>query len=218
MNREPKGNYTKEFREQAVKLVLVDGLSQLEAALRLSLSNKTLGNWVRAAQKGKLTEIGKQQKPITELEAELARVKRELAVVTMERDVLKNDGLFREGVAVKYDRIEVMRQDYPVTLLCRVFEVGASDYYAWRKRPVSPREYRRTPGLKWRLPQPMNVPGTPMVRSGCSGICVRGPSHQTDPQEIRSSLQTEAQIQAHHRLETRPSGRAEPAGTQFSDE
>ena len=90
MTRSPKATYTKEFREQAVKLVLVDGLSQLEAARRLSLSNKTLGNWVRAAQNGKLTEIGKQQRPVTELEAELARVKRELAVVTMERDVLKN--------------------------------------------------------------------------------------------------------------------------------
>jgi len=89
MTRAPKATYTKEFREQAVKLVLVDGLSQLEAARRLSLSNKTLGNWVRAAQNGKLTEIGKQQRPVTELEAELARVKRELAVVTMERDVLK---------------------------------------------------------------------------------------------------------------------------------
>ncbi len=32
MNREPEGNYTKEFRDQAVKLVLEDGLSQLEAA------------------------------------------------------------------------------------------------------------------------------------------------------------------------------------------
>ena len=52
MNREPKGNYTKEFCEQALKLVLVDGLSQLEAARRLSLSDKTLGNWVRAAQEG----------------------------------------------------------------------------------------------------------------------------------------------------------------------
>ena len=89
MNREPKANYTKEFREQAVKLVLVDGLSQLEAGRRLSLSNKTLGNWVRAAQKGKLTEIGKQQKPETDVDAEVARVKRELAVITLERYVLK---------------------------------------------------------------------------------------------------------------------------------
>jgi putative transposase len=40
---------------------------------------------------------------------------------------------------VKYDRIEAMRQDYPVTLLCRVFEVGAGGYDAWRKRPASAR-------------------------------------------------------------------------------
>jgi hypothetical protein len=33
MNREPKGNYTREFRKQAVKLVLVDGLSQLDRLL-----------------------------------------------------------------------------------------------------------------------------------------------------------------------------------------
>jgi putative transposase len=40
---------------------------------------------------------------------------------------------------VKYDRIEAMRQDYPIAVLCRVFEVGASSYYAWRRRPESPR-------------------------------------------------------------------------------
>jgi putative transposase len=40
---------------------------------------------------------------------------------------------------VKYDRIEIMRQDYSVNLLCRIFEVGASGYYAWRKRATSSR-------------------------------------------------------------------------------
>jgi transposase len=90
MNRVPKGSYTKEFREQAVKLVLVDGLSQREAAGRLSLSVKTLGAWVVAEQKGTLAKVGETQKPQSELEAELARVKRELATVTMERDILKN--------------------------------------------------------------------------------------------------------------------------------
>jgi transposase len=33
--------------------------------------------------------VGKQQKPLTELELELARVKRELAEMKMERDLLK---------------------------------------------------------------------------------------------------------------------------------
>jgi transposase len=90
MNRVPKGTYTKEFREQAVKLVLVDGLTQREAASRISLSVKTLGAWVVAERKGTLAKVGETQKPQSELEAELARVKRELATVTMERDILKN--------------------------------------------------------------------------------------------------------------------------------
>lgn len=89
MNRVPKGTYTKEFREQAVKLVVVDGLTQREAASRLSLSVKTLGAWVVAERKGTLAKVGETQKPQSELEAELARVKRELATVTMERDILK---------------------------------------------------------------------------------------------------------------------------------
>lgn len=66
MNRGPKGRYTKEFREQAVKLVLVDGLSQREVAGRLSLSVKTLGAWVVAERKGTLTNVGETQKPQSE--------------------------------------------------------------------------------------------------------------------------------------------------------
>lgn len=89
MQRIPRGIYTKEFREQAVKLVLEKGLSNPEAGRRLSMSPRTLDNWVRAARKGQLGEVGKQQKPLTELELELARVKRELAEMKMERDLLK---------------------------------------------------------------------------------------------------------------------------------
>jgi transposase len=89
MNRIPKAVYTKEFREEAVKLALTDGVSVSEAARRLSISMKTLANWVRVAKDGKLKNIGQNQKPLTELEAELGRVKRELAEVKMERDLLK---------------------------------------------------------------------------------------------------------------------------------
>jgi transposase len=38
---------------------------------------------------GKLGDVGKTQRPLTELEMELARTKRELAEVKMERDILK---------------------------------------------------------------------------------------------------------------------------------
>jgi len=40
---------------------------------------KAVANSVRAAKAGKLERVGRHQKPLTEIEAELGRVKRELA-------------------------------------------------------------------------------------------------------------------------------------------
>ena len=89
MERIPQGRYTREFREEAARLVLEDGQSAGEVSARLSLPKSTLENWVRAAKAGKLGEVGKNRKPLTEVEVELAKVKRELAVTRMERDILK---------------------------------------------------------------------------------------------------------------------------------
>jgi transposase len=47
-----------------------------------------LENWVRAFKAGKLERIGASHRPLTDVEIELARVKRELALVRMERDIL----------------------------------------------------------------------------------------------------------------------------------
>lgn len=89
MERIPYGKYTKEFRQEAVKLVTNEGLSIPEAGRRLSLAPSTIGNWVKAHKSGKLAEIGKDQKPLSDKDMEIARLKRELAEVKMERDILK---------------------------------------------------------------------------------------------------------------------------------
>ena len=89
MKRIPRGRYTKEFREEAVKLVTEEKLSLPEAARRLSLPPSTLANWVKAYKAGRLGEIGKTYRPLTEIEMELARTKKELAEAKMERDILK---------------------------------------------------------------------------------------------------------------------------------
>ncbi len=89
MERIPRAIYTKELREEAVKLVRESGFSIPEVGRRLSVATSTIRYWVKADKDGKLKEVGKQQKPLTEVEMELARVKRELAEVRMERDILK---------------------------------------------------------------------------------------------------------------------------------
>jgi len=85
----PQGRYTREFREEAVKLITEEKLSLPEAARRLSLPPSTLGNWVKAYKEGRLGEVGKTQRPLTEIEMELARTRKELVEVKMERDILK---------------------------------------------------------------------------------------------------------------------------------
>ena len=89
MKRVPQGRYTREFRQEAVKLVMEEKLSLLEAGRRLSLPPSTLGYWVKLSKAGKLGEVGKTYWPLTDVEMELARTKKELAVVKMERGILK---------------------------------------------------------------------------------------------------------------------------------
>jgi transposase len=85
----PQGRYTREFRQEAVKLITEEKLSFPEAGRRLSLAPSTLSYWVKAAKAGKLGEVGKNYRPLSEVEMELARTKKELAIVKMERDILK---------------------------------------------------------------------------------------------------------------------------------
>ena len=89
MEKIPYGIYSKELREEAVKLVTEGGLSIPEVGRRLQIPTSTVRNWTQAHKDGTLSDAGKHRKPLTEVEAELARVRRELAEVKMERDLLK---------------------------------------------------------------------------------------------------------------------------------
>ena len=89
MQRIPRGRYTTEFRLEAVKLITEEKLSYPEAGRRLNIAPTTLLNWVKAQKAGKLGDVGKSYRPLTEIELELYRTKRELAEVKMERDILK---------------------------------------------------------------------------------------------------------------------------------
>jgi transposase len=89
LKRGPKGKYTKEFREEAIKMVTEEKLSIPEAGRRLSLPPATIRNWLKAYKEGRLGDIAGTYRPLTDMEMEVARTRKELAEVKMERDILK---------------------------------------------------------------------------------------------------------------------------------
>lgn len=81
--------YSVEFQSEAVKLVLEQGLSIAAAAKRLTIPKSTLGGWVKMARSGQFPSVP-GVRTVAELEAEVTRLRRELANTQMERDILKN--------------------------------------------------------------------------------------------------------------------------------
>ncbi|MBP9150437.1 MAG: transposase [Rhodoferax sp.] len=81
-----RGKYTLEFKLEAVRLVK-GGQAAAVTAKVLGIPNQTPDNWVRLSNKGQLKGAG--DKPVSPEQMELARLRAQLARVTMERDILK---------------------------------------------------------------------------------------------------------------------------------
>ena len=79
--------YTPELRAEAVRMVLDQRMTQAEVAERLSLPKGTVANWVAAAKHGRGPVSG--AKTAQELENEIARLRKELAEVKQEKEILK---------------------------------------------------------------------------------------------------------------------------------
>ena len=72
-----------------MKLVMEERLSVPEAGRRLSLPPSTITSWVKQFKAGRLGDIGKAYRPLTEVEMELAKVKKENSTLKMENEILK---------------------------------------------------------------------------------------------------------------------------------
>lgn len=103
------------------------------------MPKSTLENWVRADKKGVLGEVGKSQRPLTELEVELVQAKQELVQVKMKRDILKGRSVLCHGVAARYALMKESRLDYPLEVMSVLFNVSRSGYYQWLQRKPSKR-------------------------------------------------------------------------------
>ena len=82
-----RARYSQELRQQAVIMAIEEGFGVSETARRLSIPMKTLANWVAQYRQDKQGFSGKPS--VSEHDAEMARLKKENALLRMERDILK---------------------------------------------------------------------------------------------------------------------------------
>ena len=118
--------YTPEFKREAVLLVQTSGKPIAQVARELGISDTSIHQWRK-----ELAEHGTEAFPgsghQTAQEEEIRRLKRELEITKQERDILKKS--YRHLLAqpaMTYQFIAEHRQEYPITVMCRVLEVSVS--------------------------------------------------------------------------------------------
>lgn len=85
--------YPKEFKLDAISLVLEQGYSRAEAARSLEINANQLGRWIREYQDGDGQAFRGNGK-LTAEQAEIRRLKEQVRRLKMEKDILKKATVF----------------------------------------------------------------------------------------------------------------------------
>ena len=83
--RPPRPAYPPEFRARAVELAWASALPPGQVARDLGIDPDTLRRWLRQAD----VDAGRLQGATTDEQAELARLRREVALLREERDIMQ---------------------------------------------------------------------------------------------------------------------------------
>lgn len=81
--------YTKEFKEEAAKLVIEQGYSQEQASRNLDIPSKNLSRWIQEV-KG----LKPKSKIMASGDAEIVQLKKEIHQLKLEREILKKAAAF----------------------------------------------------------------------------------------------------------------------------
>ncbi len=129
--------YTKEFKEGAVRLVTGQGRTQSDAAKSLGISEWTLSRWVRAARTEGSAAFRAHGQRYTVRARELRVAPAGQATRRGARHIKKGGGVLCQEHRVKYAFIRKHQTEFSIRAMCRVFDLNPAGYYLWRSRKPS---------------------------------------------------------------------------------
>ena len=95
----PDRRYTDEFKVEAIRLA--ESIGNNQAATRLGIPASSLGNWMKLKRVGKLRALNavatRPRGPVSELEAENTRLRRELASAKLDLEIVKKAAVSSMG-------------------------------------------------------------------------------------------------------------------------
>jgi transposase len=86
--------YSKEFKQDAISLVLEQNYSRVDAARNLGINANMLGRWVKEYQQDEDGQAFRGNGKLTSEQLEIRQLKSEVKRLEMERDILKKATVF----------------------------------------------------------------------------------------------------------------------------
>jgi len=93
MSEKKRPNYTKEFKQDAIKLVIEQRYSCPEVGRRLGVATSNISRWVREYRQDR-QDLSNNGITCKDWEAEIRRLKKENKRLEMEREILKKAAAF----------------------------------------------------------------------------------------------------------------------------
>ena len=214
--------YPEEFKREAIKLVGISSKSQHQIAEDLGISDVTLRNWVKQAER----DEGKRPDGLSSDEREeLARLRRENRRCGWSARTSRRQPLFSPGRPASRRRDFFADRGGEGELsglrMCRALGVNRTSFHDWQRRAPSDRELTDA-WLTEKIKQIHADSTAPMAPGGSTPSC----GSSTDPRRAQARRAADeggrylrasaAQASAHHRPAARRQGRSRPGGARLS--
>nr|WP_133134846.1 IS3 family transposase [Legionella nautarum] len=126
--------YPKEFKLDAISLVLEQGYGVTEAANNLGIAQALLSRWIKE-HKEQDSQAFRGNGKLTAEQLEIRRLQEENKRLKMEKEILKKAGaLLCSRNEIKYSFVAQHKKSWPVGVMCQLLGITRHGYYSYQQR------------------------------------------------------------------------------------